>query len=90
MSGRYGITIDQYENMKLLQNNKCAICCEEFSSIPRSARYACIDHAHHNGSIRQLLCTSCNSGLGNLHESILLIEKAIAYLNNPPFKIQGK
>lgn len=43
-----------------------------------------IDHNHANGEVRGLLCAACNSGLGQFTDSVVLLERAINYLKNPP------
>lgn len=74
----YGITLEEYEELKIKQNNECAICEGE-----GRGRYKVldIDHDHETGKVRGLLCHTCNSGIGMLKDSTLLLEKAINYLN---------
>lgn len=76
----YGITTEQYEQLKRNQNGKCAICSGEFDSTLH------VDHCHKTGAIRGLLCNACNSGLGKLKDSVKLLKSAIKYLENPPCK----
>ena len=70
----YGITVEQFKSLLILQNNKCGICEKEFKKIP------CIDHNHKTGKIRGVLCSSCNSGLGSLGDSPEIINRAINWL----------
>lgn len=70
-----GITEDDYNRISLEQNDKCAIC-----RGPPTREMFAMDHDHGTGKMRGLLCTNCNSGIGNLHDSIPLLEAAIAYL----------
>src|SRR5688572_9279030 len=53
----YGITSKQYNEMLVFQHNACAICLEQFVQ-------PCVDHDHETDSVRALLCSQCNSGLG--------------------------
>lgn len=76
----YGISTEQYEQLKRNQNGKCAIC----GGDPTSTLH--VDHCHMTGAIRGLLCNTCNSGLGKLKDSTDLLQKAIKYLENPPYK----
>ena len=39
-----------------------------------------IDHSHKNEKIRGILCNWCNTALGNFHDNIELLKKAILYL----------
>jgi hypothetical protein len=74
---KYGITLDQYQNMFNLQEGKCAICGIHQDELTR-ALY--IDHDHCTENIRGLLCHKCNSILGYVNDDINLLENAIKYL----------
>jgi hypothetical protein len=71
---RYGITDDVFKKLVADQNGLCAVCCQPMSGRP------CIDHDHHTGSIRELLCHKCNRGLGHFNDDPSLLRRAIAYL----------
>lgn len=66
------------------QDNRCAICSLEF----REKRRPCIDHDHNccqgdracSECVRGLLCSTCNTGLGNFRDNPDLLEAAIVYL----------
>ena len=73
---KYGISLNQYEEMKLAQNNKCAICNEEHERRPLN-----VDHCHTTGKIRGLLCDKCNMALGLLKDSLELIDSLKRYLH---------
>jgi hypothetical protein len=74
---------DYYEMLKL-QNNLCAICKnpEKISTSPKNdnPKRLAIDHCHKTGKIRGLLCHKCNVSIGAMHESIEILQSAIAYL----------
>lgn len=72
----YGITIEQYEALFDLQNGRCFICRK-----PQLVRHLAVDHNHETGRIRGLLCTWCNSGLGNFKDSAERLRRAAAYLD---------
>jgi hypothetical protein len=76
----YGITIEEYEDLKEKQNNKCAIC----GCTPTRSYH--VDHCHYTGEVRGLLCNNCNAGIGKLQDNVNILEKAIKYLQNPPAK----
>ena len=76
---KYGLTIQEYENLLVVQNNKCKICSFEFNeedsrTIPR------VDHCHKTGKIRGLLCNNCNLGIGNFMDNPDHLIKASHYL----------
>lgn len=69
---RYGITEAQYNVMLTKQKGRCGICGEY--------RKLSVDHCHSSRKVRGLLCNTCNSGLGLLKESAVVMQRAIAYL----------
>lgn len=73
---RFGITIEQYEEMLQRQQNTCAICKQP----SKNARRLDIDHCHKTGQVRGLLCNDCNTGLGRFRESLTSLQNAIDYL----------
>jgi len=75
----FGITIDQYEELLKKQNHVCAICNNAEQS--RKSKTLAVDHCHKTGKVRGLLCSNCNLGIGNLQDSISIIESAIEYLS---------
>ena len=78
---RYGITLEQYEQMVKDQNNQCLICERQPDGYgaPQS-RVLSVDHCHTSGKIRGLLCHRCNTALGALREDTDIIKKALAYI----------
>jgi hypothetical protein len=78
IKAKFGITIDQYNEMLDKQNGQCAICG---TTTPDSKHGVfSIDHCHATGKIRGLLCKKCNSGIGMFKESARSLEAAVAYL----------
>ena len=75
----YGITPEDYNNIFLKQDGKCAICGVHQSEFKRPL---VVDHNHITGEIRSLLCNSCNSVIGFSYESIDIMRKAIEYLSS--------
>lgn len=74
---KYGITVLQYELLKVGQNNRCAICNRRESS---KKLVLSVDHCHKSGDVRGLLCHRCNTGIGFLRENIETLKSAIKYL----------
>lgn len=72
----YGLTYQQVEDMKMAQGYRCAIC----ETIFLSTKDAHVDHSHTTGKVRQILCSSCNLGIGKFKESKETLQKAIEYL----------
>ena len=54
---RYGLTIEQYDQMVEDQDGCCAICGGEVDRLR-------VDHDHETGGVRGLLCHGCNTALG--------------------------
>lgn len=73
----YGLSVEQFKNLEISQNRLCAICGnKEQMSHGRLS----IDHCHTTNKIRGLLCSKCNTGLGQFKDNIKLLEIAINYL----------
>ena len=75
---KYGITVEQYDEMFAAQEGKCAICEREDEG--RGREFLHIDHCHDTGRVRGLLCFFCNSGLGKFRDDPKLLLRAIDYL----------
>jgi hypothetical protein len=78
---KYGLSKEQYENLYILQDNKCVICGLEFSTDVK-ATMAHVDHNHLTKKVRGLLCNRCNCLLGFATENIDILNKAIIYLES--------
>jgi hypothetical protein len=79
----FNITLEEYNSLKTQQNNRCAICDKEESSIHKKTgkiKDLAVDHCHKTGKIRGLLCWQCNTSLGKFEDSIELLTNAINYL----------
>lgn len=74
LRGRYGITIEKYEQLIKEKKYKCEICGKE--------RKLYVDHSHKTDEIRGLLCRNCNSGLGFFKENKRFLKNAIIYLED--------
>lgn len=68
----------EVDQMVEAQDNKCAICQDEFSAENR----ACVDHDHKSGAIRGMLCHHCNTGLGLFRDQPERLAAAIQYLED--------
>ena len=74
---KYGITLDEYNQMFTDQNGCCAICGKHNKEKTRSLA---VDHDHETGEVRELLCTSCNTSLGLLQENEEILLSMLAYI----------
>lgn len=73
----YGITIKEYYKMLEDQGGGCAVCGK---TPGENGRRLAVDHDHETGEVRGLLCSSCNTGLGNFKDDPQLLESAMYYL----------
>ena len=78
LRANYDISLEDYQFLQKIQEDKCAICGLE--PKPDERRLA-VDHNHKTDYIRGLLCRGCNVGLGNFKEDVRLLQRAIDYLN---------
>jgi hypothetical protein len=72
----YGISIEQFEQMRDEQNGVCAIC---FLPEPDGSELS-VDHDHGTGAVRKLLCRSCNLMIKK--ESPTILEAGAEYLRS--------
>ncbi len=71
---RYNLSLEQHQQLRKSQHNMCAICSLRFSKTPH------VDHCSITGTVRGLLCTNCNLGIGSLKHSTTILLNAITYL----------
>lgn len=80
---KFGITIEQYDEILEKQNHSCAICEKHVTEF--SKKFS-VDHAHTEsdhvpaGMIRGLLCYPCNTLLVGRRTDPSIFEKAANYL----------
>lgn len=83
---KYGLTLEQYEQMLVDQDYACAIClCDlrelTFNNIHIDHDHACCPTERSCGEcVRKLLCRSCNYLLGNAKDDPAILQAAIQYL----------
>lgn len=76
----YGIEIDRVEQLFAEQNGKCLICNADIVLGGNGKKSAHIDHCHKTKGFRGILCSNCNTGLGQFHDDPALLTAAITYL----------
>jgi hypothetical protein len=75
---RYGITVDEYDQMLIAQGGGCAIC-----GRPRSGKKNLpVDHNHKTGRVRGVLCHPCNRWIGVIVDDPEKARRAAAYLES--------
>jgi len=73
----YNLSLEDYENLLLKQDNKCQICEKEKKLV--------VDHCHNSGKVRGLLCYGCNTSLGQFKDDTSLLRRAITYLERKEY-----
>lgn len=76
LKSKYGLSLEQFEELLKRQNNCCAICRERFLSTKDTH----VDHCHKTKKIRGLLCYRCNHGLGKFKDNVRNLIRAAGYL----------
>lgn len=73
---RYGLSEEEYCELRDAQNNCCAICGEKAAG----EWDLCVDHHHGTKVVRGLLCKPCNTGLGMAKDSVSILLAMVRYL----------
>jgi hypothetical protein len=73
----YGLSKEDYENLLLIQSNKCGLCNQEFGAT--NSLKPVVDHDHITNKVRAIIHNRCNVRL-SIVEDIEFSSKAIAYL----------
>jgi hypothetical protein len=67
--------------MLVEQDNKCSGCDKPDPEH--------VDHDHVSGAVRGMLCFNCNQALGNVRDSVQVLERLSAYLVKHHFLALG-
>lgn len=76
---KYGITIEQYDEMFTQQNGYCKVCKKHQSEFNSPLN---VDHCHKTKLVRGLLCGNCNKLLGLAKENPQTCKNAAKYLES--------
>lgn len=82
----HGLTEEEFEDLKVMQWFKCAICKEDLPEPPN------IDHDHRccpgslscGSCVRGLLCQRCNWLVGAIESNLLLVPIVFTYIDSRP------
>lgn len=74
---KFGITLDQYEELLNRQENCCAVCKRHKDNFKTNLA---VDHDHITGEIRGLLCTHCNRYHVGRHRNGDLLRNIASYV----------
>lgn len=75
---KHKLTPEQYNDMLVKQNYRCAICNTHQDDLPKRMS---VDHNHNTNVIRELLCMACNVALGQVKDNASILSNMITYLN---------
>lgn len=84
MEKKYGMSWEDYTKLYEAQGGRCKICGTDKGGLPKKLdshieRFA-IDHDHHTGEVRGLLCNRCNRAIGMFEDNPELLNNAVKYL----------
>jgi hypothetical protein len=78
LMSRFGITVEQYDQMHEEQGGVCKICGNPERI---EGRRLAVDHNHETGKVRALLCFKCNTIVGHIENSGLeIVHSIVDYL----------
>lgn len=75
---KYGITLEQYNEMFANQGGVCAVCAQP--ERRKETDHLAVDHNHATGQVRGLLCSNCNRAIGLLEDDPKRMMAAASYL----------
>jgi len=81
----YGITTPERDALGESVNWTCVICETPLRRVPegdktRTKYDAVVDHCHHTGKVRGVICATCNRGIGLLNDNYETLKRAMEYL----------
>lgn len=76
----YGIEPQDFDRMVSDQGGRCAVCDEQPEPIRGRRIGLFVDHCHDTGEVRGLLCSRCNTGIGQMRDDPRIMRAAIAYV----------
>lgn len=78
---RYGIDEDTYREMFSAQNGLCFVCGKPETLIQKGrVRQLSVDHCHRTNVVRKLLCSACNTCIGQSGDDPNILRKMADYI----------
>ncbi len=77
IANRYKVSKEEAKYWYERSMTCCEICGKSWEE---GTERLCIDHDHHTGKVRGILCKHCNHVLGHSKESLDILDNAKAYL----------
>lgn len=74
---KYGITLEDYNQMFEEQHGCCAVCGRHQTELPRVLS---VEHNHITKKVRSLTCDKCNTMIGFIENNSDLVDKIKLYL----------
>lgn len=62
LASRYGVTPEWFDEKLAAQGGCCALCLDTIVARPH------VDHDHHTGKVRDILCMKCNTRLSAIED----------------------
>ena len=75
---KYKLTVEAYQALIDSQGYRCASCSRDLRTLPRHEVQ--IDHCHHTGAVRAILCGLCNRALGLLGDDPARVQLLANYI----------
>jgi len=75
---RFGISIEQYEELLEQQGGGCALCGK---TPDQEGKALAVDHNHSTGEVRGILCGYCNHKIIGRHRDAELLRRMAEYVS---------
>ncbi len=76
---KYGVSPEERVTLEDKYDGRCWLCLDLFDHTNRD-KLSCVDHDHHTGAVRGMLCAACNRSIGKLGDDLEGACRALVYL----------